>query len=189
MSIALCPTGLADLVRYKIFFDDVHPCMAILRPQKFTSDPILPPEDIPPLCLKYAIWALAANRSSKYADRATGYYQSARAHLDNDEMQGDGTGIATLSHMQAWLLVVNYESEAAVNARAWMSNRRANALSSMLGLHHIDGPEPERFTMLKPTKDLVELEERRRTFWHLFVCDRWASSGTGKSVYIKENEV
>lgn len=71
-----------------------------------------------------------------------------------------------------------------------MSNRRAIALSSMIGLHAQDAGESwATIKILRPAKDLIEAEERRRTFWFLFYADKWASSSSGKASGIRETEV
>lgn len=59
-----------------------------------------------------------------------------------------------------------------------MSTAKAVQLSSILGLHLIDGPQGSVQTLPDPN-DWIEREERRRTFWNIFVADRGASSTTG----------
>jgi len=98
----------------------------------------------------------------------------------------------TLAHVQTWALTALYEAELATPARAYMSNRRAIALSHMLGLHKLDNATTsaaEVFKMLKPPKNFVEAEERRRTFWYIYFSDRWASAGSGQTSNIKDDEV
>ncbi|KAJ9652265.1 hypothetical protein H2198_008475 [Neophaeococcomyces mojaviensis] len=172
-----------------LFFDEVHPCMPFVHPAKHNYPQFVGLNDQPPLCLEYAMWSLAASRSPKYEDRAQAYYRNARLHLEHDEMQDGGLGITTLAHLQAWILVTCFECENATPARAWMSNRRSIALSNMLGLHQQDSPKDGKYKMLKPPVDTAEAEERRRTFWYLYICDRWASAGTGNSVAISEDEI
>lgn len=59
----------------------------------------------------------------------------------------------------------------------------------MLGLHRLDGEGQDVKRILPPSKDWIELEERRRTFWAAFYGDRWASSGTGWPMIIDEKTV
>lgn len=73
-----------------------------------------------------------------------------------------------------------------------MSNRRAIALSQLLGLHQIDDAKlssKRSFNMLQPPQDFVEAEERRRTFWYIYFSDRWVGAGTGQTSTIKDEEV
>jgi hypothetical protein len=62
-------------------------------------------------------------------------------------------------------------------------------LVHMLGLHRIDGDKSDVKQILPPAKDWLELEERRRTFWCAFYCDRWASAGTGWPMNMNEKDV
>lgn len=73
-----------------------------------------------------------------------------------------------------------------------MSTRRAIGLSNMLDLHRIDDGSllTKRSLQILPLPaNPVEAEERRRTFWYLFYGDRWVSSGPGRSIQIREEEV
>jgi len=80
---------------------------------------------------------------------------------------------------QAWALISTYEAKKTFFTRAWMSSGRLTRLCLMLSLHLLDGKTTAIKQILPPPKDWIELEERRRTFWSAFYCDRWASSGTG----------
>lgn len=83
-----------------------------------------------------------------------------------------------------------YEAKKTLFTRAWMSTGRMVRLVHMLCLHRIDHSVAQEVKqILHPPKDWIELEERRRTFWACFYCDRWASSGTGWPMGIDENTV
>ncbi len=69
-----------------------------------------------------------------------------------------------------------------------MSTGRAVRLAQMLGFYRLDMEGSEVKQILPPPRDLIELEERRRTFWAAFYGDRWASSGTGWPMLINESE-
>lgn len=75
-----------------------------------------------------------------------------------------------------------------------MSLGRAIRLGNMMGLHRIDRSEPMKETSsfqlpLAETADQVELEERRRTFWVLFIFDAYTSVRTSSPMSIRESEV
>lgn len=59
----------------------------------------------------------------------------------------------------------------------------------MIGLHCVDGPSVYATSLLSSTTDFVELEERRRTFWAVYLCDRWTSALGGWPMTIQENGV
>lgn len=112
--------------------------------------------------------------------------------VPTDVHQGDGLDCMTVARVQTWALISLYEVETATPARAFMSNRRAVALSHMLGLHQVDNARSQSgvtFRMLKPPQDLVEAEERRRTFWYVYFSDRWVCAGSGQVSSIKNDEV
>lgn len=97
-----------------------------------------------------------------------------------------------VSHVQTWLLIALFESETATPARAFVSSRRAIAMSQMLGLHRMDGSESssgELCRLLHPPKDATEAEERRRTFWYAYYSDCWTSIGSGQGPSISEGQV
>ena len=73
-----------------------------------------------------------------------------------------------------------------------MSNRRAIALSFMLGLHRVDdfaASGKESCKVVGPPRDFVEAEERRRTFWYLYFSDRWVAAGSAQVASIMDDQV
>lgn len=85
-------------------------------------------------------------------------------------------------------MVGNYEATRGQFLAAWMSNRRAIALSCLLSLDRIDAREQGSKRALPPTDDMIDMEQRRRTFWATFCSDRWASAGHGWSMAIHEDD-
>lgn len=76
-------------------------------------------------------------------------------------------------------MVGNYEMLVAIPTRAFMSTSKAITLSQMLDLHLLDFVTMNSADVV-PTKvdlDSTDLEERRRTFWYLFVADKWMNAG------------
>lgn len=95
----------------------------------------------------------------------------------------------TVYHAQTWGLIASYEAKKTYFSRSWMSTGRMARMVHMLGLHRLDGEAQQSKTILPPSRDWIELEERRRTFWAAFYGDRWASAGTGWPLSIEEREV
>lgn len=88
--------------------------------------------------------------------------------------------------------MATYEAEAALSARSFLSYRRAISLSHMLELQNLDSPSDvaeQSYVILEPARDQIEVEERRRTFWYLYFCDKWAASSPGRSSNLKEQDV
>ncbi|KAL3421389.1 fungal specific transcription factor [Phlyctema vagabunda] len=59
----------------------------------------------------------------------------------------------------------------------------------MMGLQSMDKDNAKLMKLLPPTEDLIELEERRRTFWAAYFGDRWISAGTGWPMSINESDI
>jgi len=74
-------------------------------------------------------------------------------------------------------------------SRAWISAGKCIRLVQMMNLHHLDGGGEDVKQIIAPPKDWMELEERRRTFWTAFCCDRYSCAGTGWPMTIDERDV
>lgn len=72
--------------------------------------------------------------------------------------------------------------------RAWMSAGKCVRLVQMMGLHRID-KHGSYIGIIPEAKSLIELEERRRTFWAAYLSDRYASKCSGWPMAINEHEV
>ncbi|KXJ97487.1 hypothetical protein Micbo1qcDRAFT_8179 [Microdochium bolleyi] len=178
LSEALPPFEVMEEL-HRIFFTRQQHFIPILHPARYLQSFYSAPHMKPPMCLQYAVWALASNGDLKYHKFHDVFYQRARRYLEADEMKGHGEHFITLAHAQAWCLVATDEARSMLFTRAAMSSARATQLSYMMGLHRLDcGPEDTSPT-LAPPKDWAELEERRRTFWGVFCIDSHCSISTG----------
>lgn len=143
----------------------------------------------PPVCLRYAMWAIAASVSDKYFNHQEIFYRRARKYAEADEMKGLGESYVTLGHTQCWILLASYEFKKMFFPRAWASCGRAARMAIMLGLHRLDGSGLDVKKTLSPPKDWTDREERRRTFWMAYCVDRYASIGTGWPMSLDERDV
>ena len=149
----------------------------------------LAPHMRPSICLRYAMWALAASVTEKYLPYAEVFYQRARKYAEIDEMKSHGEAFITVGHAQCWTLIACFEFKMMYFPRAWMSTGRASRLTQMLGLQRVDGVGLEVKQTLPPPRDWTDREERRRTFWMAYCNDRYASIGTGWPMVIEERDV
>lgn len=190
---AIVPVNLEFLTnvrcRNQIYFSKIHASGPVIHRPRFYAAMNLAPFMRPPVCLRYAMWALAASVSDKYEALQQHFYQRARKYAQIDEMRGHGESTITLGHCQAWALICTYEFKQMYFPRAWMSAGRAVRLSQMMMLHRLDGTGLDVKQVLPPAKDWTEREERRRTFWGCFCIDRYASIGTGWPMTIDEADV
>lgn len=175
--------------RYQIYFTKIHPSLPMIHRPRFMAALNLAPHMRPPVCLRYAMWTLAASVTDKYDALQQHFYHRARKYAQLDEMRGHGESTITLAHCQAWGLMCTYEFKNMYFPRAWLSAGRAVRLAQMMQLHRLDGAGLDVKQCLPPPKDWTEREERRRTFWMCFAMDRYASIGTGWPMTIDEKDV
>lgn len=135
------------------------------------------------------VWCHAALASDRYYSLHSELYLRARQYAEDDEVNGSGEKILTLSHCQAWILISVYELQMTFIPRAWLSIEKASRISLMLGLNRLDGlNQGIKLPMSSPT-DWVEKEEHRRVFWMAFCLDQSVNIGTGWPMTIKEDDV
>ncbi|KAI2636407.1 fungal-specific transcription factor domain-containing protein [Hypomontagnella submonticulosa] len=173
----------------RLFFDRQQHLIPIIHPSRYLQSFYSPPHMKPPMCLQYAIWALASHGHPKYGPYHDIFYRRARQYADSDEMKGFGEHFITVPHAQAWCVIATYEAKSMLFTRAAMSCSRAVRLSEMMGLHRLDGAAEEMSPTLLPPKDWAELEERRRVFWGVFCMDSHCSISTGWPFLIDATEV
>ena len=144
--------------------------------------------------LSYAIAMLGASFSSDYAHLEEECYHRSRRYLEITERDETESKFLSIDALQACVLITWYEFKGKGFARAWMSLGRAIRLAKMLGLHQMDRadaitPQPEFQLPFPSTDGQAELEERRRTFWALFIYDAYASARTGSPMTFIAAEV
>ncbi|KAI1417768.1 fungal-specific transcription factor domain-containing protein [Hypoxylon sp. FL1857] len=173
----------------RVFFERHQHLIPIIHPSRYLQAFYSAPHMKPPMCLQYAIWALAATGHPKYGAYSEVFYRRARQYADSDEMKGYGEHFITVYHAQALCIIATYEAKSTMFTRAAMSVSRAVRLVEMMGLHRLDGAAEEISPTLLPPKDWTELEERRRVFWGVFCIDSHCSISTGWPFLVDASEV
>ncbi|KAH8896001.1 binuclear zinc transcription factor [Thozetella sp. PMI_491] len=159
-----------------LYFSRLYSEAPMQDPVRYLASLYRPPHMQPPLCLQYAILALAATLSPKHKDLALPFYHRSRNYLQYDEMMADGRHAITLGHAQCSVLLSNFEAQHLWHARASLSVSRSVRLAQLLGLYDVEtGTSP---FALAPTNDWQIREERRRTMWAIFCSDRLSSFTT-----------
>ncbi len=161
----------------------------MIHPYRYRAAMDLAPHMRPAVCLRYAMWALAASISAKYLNYHEIFYLRARKYAELDEMKGQGEGFVTVAHAQCWVLISGYEFKMMLFPRAWMSVGKASRLCHMLGLNRLDGGAIDVKQCCPAPRDWTDREERRRTFWQTYCNDRYASIGTGWPMSMDERDV
>lgn len=59
----------------------------MLHPSRYLASLYLPPHMQPPMCLQYAVMALAATFCPEYNHLANAFYRRARYYFEADEMK------------------------------------------------------------------------------------------------------
>ncbi|KAL5318884.1 hypothetical protein ACEPPN_013952 [Leptodophora sp. 'Broadleaf-Isolate-01'] len=177
---------------FQIYFDQIHNCIPIIHKQTFYTTLKLGPDLGPPLCLQYSMWCLSSSVTPKYTRMCEIFYQTARRYAEISEaklirMKGIDEAF-TVHHAQCWHLVSIFEAQRMYITRAWMSAGKCVRLVQMMGLHRID-KHGSYIGIIPEAKSLIELEERRRTFWAAYLSDRYASKCSGWPMAINEHEI
>ncbi|KAF5578438.1 hypothetical protein FPCIR_11570 [Fusarium pseudocircinatum] len=108
------------------------------------------------------------------------------------EMSDEGQGSFDLAHVQAWLLLANFEARKGLFSRAAVSLARSIRMAQMLNLHRerknddTENLPPRGFGSFR---DWIVLEECRRTWWCLYVSDRLLFATSGLPPVIDSTQV
>ncbi|KAI1647589.1 uncharacterized protein F4817DRAFT_337154 [Daldinia loculata] len=173
----------------QLFFQRQGHIIPIIHPSRYLQAFYSAPHMKPPMCLQYAVWALAAHGNPKYGAYHDIFYRRARQYAESDELKGYGEHFITVAHAQAWCVIATYEAKCMLFTRAAMSGSRGVRLVQMMGLHRLDGSAEEICPTLLPPRDWTELEERRRVFWGIFCIDSHCSISTGWPFLIDSSDI
>ncbi|PHH59138.1 hypothetical protein CDD81_3696 [Ophiocordyceps australis] len=170
---------------YDRYFEIFHPIMPIINRTRFQAEISQPFASTEAQALANAIGALGAFSVPDlrcYVDRC---YEEARNLLDVCERQESGQALTNVNVLQACALLTLYEFKRPNFARAWMTLGRAIRLAKMMGFGGGNGagqpcivtPWGARMQLPVPS-GTGDMEERRRTFWVLYVFDAFSSLRT-----------
>ncbi|WQF87799.1 hypothetical protein CDEST_12813 [Colletotrichum destructivum] len=137
--------------------------------------------------LVYAVALAGCAHSPKHPNRQATCYSLARNYAEKCERDG---GLNDLNFLQALLFIGRFEAMDRKLERSWLTLGRAAMLCRLLRLPQMDqvdegagfqddagqsGPP----MCLPRTDDPVLLEERRRTFWGLYILQSYVKTRTG----------
>lgn len=146
--------------------------------------------------------------SAQYQYLAISFYRHARSSAESDErnvscpqylltsstilntnLKDHGEKHLTLAHAQCWSLIANFEAQQTEFLRAGLSLGRGIRIAQMLQMHHLDKEDGESTQNSASSRSWIEIEERRRVWWALYVSDRLTSAATGWPVVINDQDV
>lgn len=118
--------------------------------------------------LRFAIWAHAATFDVRYSNLSDKFYLQARKYIEITEAESPHQ-FFTIPALQTLILLALYEFKQTCFTRSWVSVSRATWLAHSLGMHMMDRDKSEpgcnMLITLPWTDNVMEIEERRRTFW------------------------
>lgn len=159
------------------YFTTIYHALPWLDQERFVAELALTPDSLPLLSLSYGIALIGCTISPQYDHLQQPCYHMARKYAEECERDEEDGNLASLNLFQALLFIIRYEIRGRRPLRAWVTIGRAIRLSRILGLHQMDceatltSELSELRSHLAPTDDELLLEERRRSFWALYmVC-------------------
>ncbi|KAH7378032.1 hypothetical protein BKA64DRAFT_766797 [Cadophora sp. MPI-SDFR-AT-0126] len=174
---------------FKIYFDQIHACIPMISKLRFYATRRLGLNGGPLLALQYAMWSIAASVSPRHEKLCEAFLQRAKKYAQRMEVEEIGEPYITLYDVQTWCLIANIEAQRMHIARAWTSSGKCVRLVQLMGLHCVGRPMVYATRFVHAIEDSIELEERRRTFWAAYLCDRWTSALGGWPMAIQESGI
>ena len=157
------------------YFTTVYHALPWLNQERFVAELATTPDSPPLLSLSYGVALIGCTTSSQYDHLRQPCYHMARKYAEECERDEEDGNLASLNLFQALLFIIRHEIRGRRPLRAWVTIGRAIRLSRILGLHQMDcvatpGNELSELRVhLAPTDDELLLEERRRSFWALYM--------------------
>ncbi|KAI2617409.1 fungal-specific transcription factor domain-containing protein [Hypoxylon sp. NC1633] len=174
------PTALFPRL-HTSFFDIFYPVMPFINRIRLQAELAQSPDSIQVQALSHAVGALGALANVELTYTLEACYNQARTLLEMCERQEHGANLLDINTLQAYVLLSVYEFSQPNFARAWITLGRAIQLAKIMCLDRnmpASATDSDLFFPLTSVLDPVLVEERRRTFWQLFILDAFAAMRT-----------
>lgn len=193
---SLIPSEHLDAL-HRTFFTTFAPVMPILAQGCFQKELGERPDDIALKSVSYTIALLGASISESHHHLEKLCYSQARYFIDVCEIGDESKSFRSIHFLQALLFLARYEVNKQYCARAWLTLGRAIGVAKIMRLEQMDHgwdssptKEPQiPHLALQSTTNLVELEERRRCFWALYILEGFCCITTDRIGTLKDSEV
>ncbi|EXL44496.1 hypothetical protein FOCG_13471 [Fusarium oxysporum f. sp. radicis-lycopersici 26381] len=170
---------------HKYYFESIYFSFPFLNQDRFATESM--GGGLAISALIYAVALAGCAHSSTSQNKESACYILARNYAEKCERDDQ---LNELNLLQALLFIGRYEAMAGKLERSWMTLGRAVMLSRLLELPYMDKRnEGDGFQdsqrhdgsglSLPETTDQVLLEERRRTFWALYILLSYVKTRTG----------
>ncbi|KAM7206069.1 hypothetical protein V8F20_002851 [Naviculisporaceae sp. PSN 640] len=185
---------------HQIFFHGFATAMPILYKDRFYRELRDNSDDLALKSVSYTISLLAILISDQHRHLESTCYALARRYIEACEI-GDESNISrSITFFQSLLFLTRYELGRRNCTRASMLLGRAARLGKILRLDELDrkgNPSPTVSTgitamphaPLRPTQDVVEMEERRRCFWTWYILEGYSTIRTGALGSLNDGEI
>lgn len=185
---------------HQIFFDRFSTAMPILYKDKFYQELRNSPDDLALKSVSFTISLLAILISEQHRHLEKTCYTLARRYIDACETEDESNTFGSIRFFQSLLFLTRYELARRNCTRASMLLGRAVRLGKLLRLDQLDKPGDGTpwsstgiigipYAPLRPTQDVVEVEERRRCLWALYVIEGYSTIHTGSLGSLDDEEV
>jgi Fungal specific transcription factor domain len=168
--------------RDQLYFDRVHKFAPMLHRRRYLSWANAPSKSHARLCLQHAMWTMAAALSSPFQHIGDSLYQDTKQLMETREPDEKMTETLQIEAVQASIMLCLYEFRRDQTQRSLMRMGHVFRMVQLMRLHTVDSPS-------SIMEDVIEMEERRRTFWMAYVIDGFVSLNTGLPLTLNEQEV
>lgn len=192
ISTPLSATGLLSVTPeilgrlHETFFNAFSDALPIIARDNFYSRLREFPTSLPILAVTYSVALLGTLVSDEYRHLEKSCCGLARQYLDACESDDLSDSLASITVLQALLCLIRFDICKRNCPRAYITFGRAERLASMMRLHHMDKSKTGCTNQASPrtaalhiklpsTQVLIELEERRRCYWALFIFGGYVS--------------
>ncbi|KAH9906348.1 hypothetical protein F4778DRAFT_725527 [Xylariomycetidae sp. FL2044] len=185
LSMELTAQDLAYL--HGVFFYSYSTVIPILAKDRFYREQQLDPDSAVVKSVSYSIALLAITVCGTHQHMESICYANARRYIDDCEIQEGVVSVGGINLLQALLFLTRYEVGKQKCARSYLTLARASHLVRMMRLDQmdkggvrasVDNTAPH--IPLPETRDIVELEERRRCFWAWYLLEGYSGVHTGR---------
>lgn len=185
---------------HQLFFDNFAPVMPVLYKDRFYQELRTTPDDLALKSVSYTICLLAILISDQHRHLEKTCYTLARRYIDACETEDESNISRSIRFFQSLLFLIRYELGRRNCTRASMLLGRAARLGKMLRLDELDrkgnlspavstGIIGMPYARLRPTQDVVEMEERRRCLWAWYIMEGYSTIHTGALGALSDEEV
>ena len=181
----LSPTDLSSL--HDRYFESVYYSFPFINRDKFMIESTVSGGPAASALVYAVALAGCSHITPEDSERQSTCYNLARDYAERCEREDC---MSDLNFVQALLLIGRFEATSQKLERSWLTLGRAAMLCRLLRLHRMDEVSHDQNTesgesqnsplfSLPHTEDPVLLEERRRTFWGLYILESYVETRSG----------